>query len=477
VSYPVPTRPVATLEARGAPHSADANAVRGIFTTATSRQFTQLLDGPGSASFEFQYFRPDGSTSPDLALIDPTNTDICFWVATDYGPQCLFRGRLTDAQLASGQGGQVIVRCQCRDYKALLAGRELLDADCDKVLPAPLAATGPLQRNYDTGVDLGSIVWDLIRLTQARSFGTFGITSSGDGVPTSPTTMTRFYPGFINSTDQAAYVWHGGNGSTGVTLRNPWEMTAGESLYDQIRDLSAGNEGSYDFGSGPIGVQGFEWDIVPDPVTAANKLHIWTKTNADGRGRGSDAQWVLDWGGAVAGFTTDWSTDMLGTFLRLTMNTWTYDRQIDASSLALGRWERQVSLPSPYSPNFQINYADQPLVDKIDKAAAQAFFNDTRIRFAYTVTLPPTLDPTSQLAMALGDTARIQVPTLNGLSNAIERIVGRTVTVTDNGDIGVQLSLAKLPIFTTGGRAREQQRLAHEFRRMLNGIHGGTFAS
>jgi hypothetical protein len=159
------------------------------------------------------------------------------------------------------------------------------------------------------------------------------------------------------------------------------------------------------------------------------------------------------------------------------MNTWTYDRQIDASSLALGRWERQVSLPSPYSPNFQINYATQPLVDKIDKAAAQAFFNDTRIRFAYTVTLPPTLDPTSQLGMALGDTARIQVPTLNGLSNAIERIVGRTVTVTDNGDIGVQLSLAKLPIFTTGGRAREQQRLAHEFRRMLNGIHGGTFAS
>jgi hypothetical protein len=483
VSYPVPTRPVATLEARGAPHSADANAVRGIFTTATNRQFTQLLDGPGSASFEFQYFRPDGSTSPDLALIDPTNTDICFWVATDYGPQCLFRGRLTDAQLASGQGGQVIVRCQCRDYKALLAGRDVLDADCDKMVITG-QTEGPLQRNYRVGVDLGSAVWDLIRITQAKAFGTYGITSSGDGVPTSPATMTRDDGTVITipSNGNKGRTWSGGNGTTGITFAKVWEMTAGTtSITDEINSMAAGNEGSYDFGSGPVGTQGFEWDIVPDPTSAANKLHLWTKAYNDGRGRGSDAQWVLDWGGSVAGFTTDWSTDMLGTFLRLTMNSWTGNRQIDASSLALGRWERQVSLASPFAPNFTIppgaEATYQPIMEKIDKAAAHAFFNDTRIRFAYTVTLPPTLDPTSQLGMALGDTARIQVPTLNGPSNAIERIVGRTVTVTDNGDIGVQLSLAKLPIFTTGGRAREQQRLAHEFRRMLNGIHGGTFAS
>jgi hypothetical protein len=475
LSYPVPTRPVATLEARGAPHSADANVVRGVFTTATARQFTQLLDGPGSATFEFQYYRPDGSTSPDLALIDPTNTDICFWVATDYGQQCLFRGRLTDAQVASGQGGQVTVRCQCRDYKAMLGGRFLLDADCDKVVLST-GAPGPLQRNYRTGADLGSIVWDLIRITQARSHGTLGIVSSGDGVPASPTTMTTT-TAIIQSTGTTGTVWTGGNGSTGITLRNVWEMRAGDSILAQLADLAAGNEGSYDFGSGPLGTQGFEWDIVPDPATAALKLHLWVKTNADGRGRGADTQWLLDWPGAAGAFTTDWSTDMLGTFLRLTMNTWTYDRQIDASSLALGRWERQISLASPYAPNFQINYATQPLVDKIDKAAAHAFFNDTRIRFGYTVALPPTLDPTAQLAIGLGDTARIQVPTLNGISNALERVVGRTVTVTDNGDVSVQLSLAELPIFTTGGRARAQQKLTAEFRRMLNGIHGGTFAS
>jgi hypothetical protein len=475
VSYPIPTRPVATLEARGAPHASDANVVRGVFTTATARQFTQLLDGAGSATFQFQYYRPDGSRSPDLDLIDATNTDICFWVSTDYGPQCLFRGRLTDVQVASGDNGQVTVRCQCRDYKALLSGRYLLDADCAKVVLST-GAPGPLQRNYATGVDLGSIVWDLIRLTQARSYGTYGITSSGDGVPTSPTTMTTS-TAIIQSTGTTGTVWVGGNGSTGITLRNVWEMTAGESLYDEIQDLGAGNEGTYDFGSGAIGVQGFEWDIVTDPVTAANKLHVWRITTNDGRGRGTDAQWLLDWPGAAGGFTTDWSTDMLGTFLRLTMNTWTYDRQIDVSSQALGRWERQLSLASPFAPNFQINYATQPLVDKIDKAAAMAFFNDTRVRYGFTVTLPPTLDPTAQLGMALGDTVRLQVPTLGGRSDAIERIVGRTVTVTDNGDLGVQLSLAKLPIFTTGGRAREQQKLAVEFRKMLNSIHGGTFAA
>jgi hypothetical protein len=169
-------------------------------------------------------------------------------VATDYGPQCLFRGRLTDAQLASGQGGQVIVRCQCRDYKALVGGRDLLDADCAKVVLST-GAPGPLQRNYKSGVDLGSIVWDLIRIAQARSFGTYGISSSGDGVPTSPTAMSTT-TAIIQSTGTTGTVWTGGNGSTGITLRNVWEMRAGDSILDQIRDLSAGNEGSYDFGSG-----------------------------------------------------------------------------------------------------------------------------------------------------------------------------------------------------------------------------------
>lgn len=478
---PAPTRPVATLEARGAPHAADAGVVRGIFTTAVSRTFTQVLDGAGSASFEFQYFRPDGTTSPDLDLIDTTNTDICFWVATDTGPQCLFRGRLTDVQLASGQGGQVSVRCQVRDYKSLLTGRFLLDVDCDKMVITG-QTQGPLQRNYTTGTDLGSIVWDLIRIMQARSYGTYGITSSGDGVPTSPTTMTKDSGTVVTipSNGNKGYTWGGGNGSTGITLAKVWEMTAGDALGTQIEDLAAGNQSTYDFGSGPVGTQGFDWDIVPDPASAANKLHVWAKTNSDGRGRGTDAQWLLDWGGSAAGFTTDWSTDLLGTFLRVTMNSWTGNRQIDASSIGLGRWERQISLASPFAPNFTIppgaTATYQPIMEKIDKKAAQAFFTDTTIRYGYTVTLPPTLDPTQQLAMQLGDTVRIQVPTITGLSNTIERIVGRTVTVTDNGDLAVQLSLAKLPIFTTGARAREQKKLTAEFRKILNDIHGGTFA-
>jgi hypothetical protein len=472
----------ATLEARGAPHASDANVVRGIFTTATSRQFTQTLDGPGSASFQFQYYRPDGSTSPDLELIDETNTDICFWVATDTGPQCLFRGRLTDVQLASGEAGQVTVRCQARDYKALLGQRYLLDADCDKMVITG-QTEGPLQRNYRAGVDLGSAVWDLIRITQAKSYGTYGITSSGDGIPTSPTTMTNDSGTVITipSNGNKGHTWSGGNGSTGITFAKVWEMTAGTtSIYDEIESMAAGNEGTYDFGSGPVGTQGFDWDIVPDPATAANKLHVWPITNSNGLGRGTDAQWVLDWPGAAAAFTTDWSVDTLGTFLRLTMNSWTGNRQIDASSIDLGRWERQVSLATPFAPNFTIppgaEATYQPIMEKIDKSAAKAFFNDTRIRFSYTVTLPPTLDPTQQLAMGLGDTVRIQVPTINGTSNAIERIVGRTFTVTDNGDLAVQLSLAKLPLFTTGARAREQKRLTKEFRKLLDGLHGSTFA-
>jgi hypothetical protein len=481
MSYPVPTRPVATLEARGAPHAADANQPRGVFTTATGRQFTQALGGPGSASFQFQYTRPDGSRSPDLDLIDPTNTDVLFWVATDTGPQCLFRGRLTDAQVASGQGGQVTVQCQCRDYKALLAGRYLLDADCTKMTITG-QSSGPLQRNYNVGADLGSIVWDLIRIMQARSYGTYGITASGDGVPTTPATMVRDSGTTVTipSTGNKGYTWGGGNGSTGIHLAKVWEMTAGDSLADQIASLAAGNQGSYDFGSGPVGTQGFDWDIVPDPASGANKLHLWAKTSSDGRGRGTDAQWMLDWGGAAAAFTTDWSTDQLGTFLRLTMNSWTGDRQIDESSQAQGRWERQVSLASPYAPNFVIPSSGgatyQPIMEKIDKEAADAFFNDTTIRFAYTVTLPPALDPTAQLAMALGDTVRVQVPTVNGLSNAVERIVGRTVTITDNGDLGVQLSLAKLPLFTVGARARQQAKLSADFEKTLNAIHGGTYA-
>jgi hypothetical protein len=112
----------------------------------------------------------------------------------------------------------------------------------------------------------------------------------------------------------------------------------------------------------------------------------------------------------------------------------------------------------------------------VDKAAVATFFLDSAVRYGYTVTLPPTLDPTQQLAMQLGDTVRLQVPTLTGLSNTLERIVGRTVTVTDNGDLAVQLSLAKLPIFTSGARAREQKKLSDRLFRLLNAYQGGTFA-
>ena len=252
-----PPRPVLTLEARGAPHAADANTVRGIFTTATARSFTQALTAPGAAQFTFEYFLPNGQPSPELALIDPTNTDICFWIQTDSGSQCFFRGRLCDVQLASQSSGQVTVICQVRDYKSLLQNRYLLDGDCTKMVITG-ATTGPLQRNY-TGADLGSVVWDLVRIMQARTSGTYGITGSGTGIPTTPTTMTTTTATIPTTGNSDNQVRTGGNGSTGIALGSVWEMTAGvTSIYDTINSLGAGNQSTYNFGSGPVGVQGFE---------------------------------------------------------------------------------------------------------------------------------------------------------------------------------------------------------------------------
>ena len=68
------------------------------------------------------------------------------------------------------------------------------------------------------------------------------------------------------------------------------------------------------------------------------------------------------------------------------------------------------------------------------------------------------------------------MPTLDGMSNEIVRVVGRQVTITDNGDLSVQLSLGRLPLFTTGAAARDQAQLSSAFRALLSSIHGGTYA-
>lgn len=223
-----------------------------------------------------------------------------------------------------------------------------------------------------TGEDDTDIVADLIGDAQAEASGDMGITVQPDGSPTVRT----------------------------VTFR------AGETVAECV-NLLASLDG------------GFDWDVGPDLV-----LRTF-------RRRGQDRGRVLDYGGALRGFTISSDPARFANSVRVSGDALTAQERTDFSTVP-SRFETQTGLPLVGDQQVLDDFADRLLEDRLD---------DWRT-FELVLRQSDAFQAWGGLSdIGLGDDVRVVVKAGRLDVNELQRVQQITVTLGEDGREDVRLSV------------------------------------
>jgi hypothetical protein len=408
-----------TFSIRDAPHIS-GGVYRGDLIAADDRSLTMDKDQPGEASFSIPFANADGTIFADAQLIKPRTRDLIIY----RDATLMFRGRLVDYTHSYDPDG-LRVQLKAADYRGLLARRYLYSGPAGTDCPTTSGESGELVRKYGTGgttglttkTDVADIAWDLINMAQGAT------PISGTQRPAGAALGITKGLGFT-----------AGAGSTGVS-RNGIEFSPGTSILDCLNQLFAGDDGtSATFAAGttptPGSTEGCEWEISP---TLA--LNIWPM-GAGGRGSAAGPLWVADYGGTVAGGTVDASTAAYANRVNVaTSQDGLSSRLLDAGSTVLadqGLWEQAVS-------------ADGTTQQAVDVYAARQLRDFSTYTAGYDLQLTPGAWDQDT---ALGDSVKVLMSTIEGLSSDVVRVNAQTFSLDRDGIETVSLSLGAVPWFT-----------------------------
>lgn len=433
-----------------APHVAGGGN-RGALISAYNRSITINKDDISACQWSMLWLDPGTrQRSTEANLIIPRSTDIIVYRTGDDGDaHALFRGRVKASQVNYSEDGDVTADLGAVGYQYLLQRRLIDDVDCTRP-----TGGGPLTRNYASGQDVASIVWDLLSFTQAKS--TLGINASFDGYSTlTPVAMTTT-TGTLPNSGTSGTLRTGGSGNSGITRNTILQFNTGTTVYDAIQQLAAGDAST-------VNSIGFDWDVIPDD-DGTLRIHIWSLANG---GRGASSGYILDWPGKVASGSTQDDADNYADAIRASGGDTVSAVYLGAAGTD-GLYESAASVTVP---DVVASVASQTTAF-MAAAAAQAFAVLNPVMPSFTENIKPGGWQFGD--SDVGDTVTVAVPWFEGGDSTLQLILTQTYTPGDDGGETIAVTLGAPPLFTTIGSAKRQLAQARRIAQLEHLAFGGS---